>query len=78
MIVLSPHSEEITRIAGGLYLDQYLEAMDIALAATRPVAAAYDAASHGYATAADYRLLAYYPWGQDRERSCPTRTCPTR
>ena len=42
--------------------------MDIALAATQPVAAAYDAASHGYATAADYRLLAYYSWGQDRER----------
>ena len=64
------------RIAGGLYLDQYLEAMDIALAATRPVAAAYDAASHGYATAADYRLLAYYSWGQDRERLVPDAHLP--
>ena len=76
LIVLSPHGEEVTRIAGGLYLDQYLEAMDIALAATRPVAAAYDAASHGYATAADYRLLAYYSWAQDRERLVPKENLP--
>ena len=76
LIVLSPHGEEVTRIAGGLSLDQYLEAMDIALAATRPVAAAYDAASHGYATAADYRLLAYYSWGQDRERLVPKENLP--
>ena len=76
LIVLSPHGEEVTRIAGGLSLDQYLEAMDIALAATRPVAAAYDAASHGYATAAGYRLLAYYSWAQDRERLVPKENLP--
>ena len=76
LIVLSPHGKEITRIAGGLYLDQYLEAMDVALAATRPVAAAYEAALHGSATPADFRLLAYYSWGQDRERLVPEEHLP--
>ena len=76
LIVLSPHGEEITRLGGGLYLEQYLEAMDIALAATRPVAAAYDAALNGYATPADFRLLAYYSWGQDRERLVPAEHRP--
>ena len=75
-IVFSPHGEEITRLGGGLHLDQYLEAMDLALAATRPVAAAYDAALHGSATPADYRLLAYYSWGQDRERLVPEEHLP--
>ena len=76
LIVLSPDGEEITRLGGGLYLEQYLEAMDTALAATRPVAAAYDAALNGYATPADFRLLAYYSWGQDRERLVPAEHRP--
>ena len=75
-IVFTPEGDEITRITGGLYLDQYLKATDIALAATRPVAAAYDAAAHGRATAADYRLLAYYSWAQDRERLVPSARLP--
>ena len=74
-IVFTPDGEEITRI-GGLSLNRYLEATDIALAATRPVAAAYDAAMRGRATAADYRLLAYYSWTQDRERLVPEERLP--
>ena len=74
-IVFTPEGEEITRI-GGLSLNRYLEATDIALAATRPVAAAYDAAARGRATAADYRLLAYYSWAQDRERLVPEERLP--
>ncbi|MCY4375376.1 MAG: thioredoxin family protein [Spirochaetaceae bacterium] len=76
MVVLSPHGVEIMRLGGALYLEQYLEAMDVALAATRPVAAAYEAALHGSATPADFRLLAYYSWGQDRERLVPEEHLP--
>lgn len=76
MIMFTPDGDEITRIATVLDLDQYLEATTIALAATRPVAAAYDAAVRGRATAADYRLLAYYSWEQDRERLVPEARLP--
>ena len=76
MIVLSPHGEEIMRLGGALYLEQYLKVMDVVLAATRPVAAAYEAALHGSATPADFRSLAYYTWGQDRERLVPEEQMP--
>ena len=76
MIVFAPNGEEITRIATILDLDRYLEAIDVALAATRPVTAAYEAAEHGLATAADFRLLAYYSWAQDRERLVPEERLP--
>lgn len=76
MIVLSPHGEEIMRLASGLYIEQYLEAMDVVLATTRPVAAAYEAALHGSATPAEFRLLSYYSWGQDRERLVPEGQLP--
>ena len=51
-IVFSPEGDEITRLSLGLDLKRYLEAMDAALAATRPVGAAYDAVLKGDATAA--------------------------
>ena len=75
-IVFSPEGDEITRLSLGLDLERYLEAMDAALAATRPVGAAYDAVLKGDATAADYRLLAYYSWVQDRERLVPEENLP--
>ena len=71
VIVFSPEGEEITRIPLALDLERYVEALDVALAATRPVADAYAAALRGVATAADYRLLAYYSWYQDEERLVP-------
>ena len=76
MIVLAPNGDEITRIDTILDLDRYLEAIDVALAATRPVTGAYEATANGLATAADYRLLAYYSWAQDRERLVPEERLP--
>lgn len=70
-IVFSPDGDEITRLSLGLDLERYLEALDAALAASRAAGAAYDAVLRGDATAADYRLLAYYSWVQDRERLVP-------
>ena len=70
-IVFTPDGQEITRLPIGLDLTRHLQALRLALETTRPVAAAYDAALKGDATPADYRLLAYYSWGQDRERLVP-------
>ena len=68
VIVLSPDREEITRIATFMEMEQYVHALDVALAATRPASAAYAAVLSGVATDSDLRLLAYYSWGQDNER----------
>ncbi|MDD9987602.1 MAG: thioredoxin family protein [Spirochaetaceae bacterium] len=67
-IVFSPDGQEITRVPLGLDLTRHVKALNIALEAIRPVAAAYDAALNGAATSADYRLLAYYSWAQDHEK----------
>ncbi len=75
-IVLTPDGQEITRLPIGMDLTRHLEALDLALEATQPVAAAYDAALQGDATPADYRLLTYYSWGQDRERLVPEERLP--
>ena len=71
VIVLSPDREEITRIAIGLEMEQYVNALDIALAATQPASAAYSAVLSGVATESDLRLLASYSWTQDNERLLP-------
>ncbi len=68
VVVLSPDREEITRIATTMETAQYVHALDLALAASRPASAAYAAVLGGAATDADLRLLAYYSWSQDRER----------
>ena len=68
VIVLSPDREEITRIATFVEMEQYVHALDVALAATRPASAAYAAVRSGAGTDSDLRLLAYYSWGQDNER----------
>ena len=68
VIVLSPDREEITRISTFMEMNQYVHALDVALAATQPASAAYAAVLSGVATDSDLRLLAYYSWGQDRER----------
>ena len=49
----------------------YVRALDAALAAGRPASAAFAAVLGGVATDSDLRLLAYYSWGQDRERLVP-------
>ena len=67
VVVLSPDREEITRISIFMGIEQYVHALDVALAATQPASAAYAAVLSGVATDSDLRLLAYYSWGQDNE-----------
>ena len=76
VVVLSPDREEITRIATSMETAPYVRALDAALAATRPAAAAYAAVLGGVATDADLRLLAYYSWSQDKERLVPEPQLP--
>ena len=76
VVVLSPDREEITRIATTLETAPYVRALDVALAASQPAAAAYAAVLSGMATDSDLRLLGYYSWGQDNERLVPESQLP--
>ena len=76
VVVLTPDREEITRIATTMETAQYVRALDAALAASQPAAAAYAGVLGGEATDSDLRLLAYYSWSQDRERLVPAPRLP--
>ena len=76
IVVLSPDRKEITRIATTMETAQYVHALDLALATSRPASAAYAAVLRGVATDADLRLLAYYSWSQDKERLIAARHLP--
>ncbi len=70
VILFSPGGEEITRIPGGMDIQQYVGVMDLALNSLRPVAGLVDAVAAGEALSReDWRLLAYYSWQQDRGRA---------
>lgn len=67
VIVFNPAGEELTRIRGGMNIEQYAAVLDLTLNEVRPVATLVDAAITGEAlTPADWELLANYSWGQDR------------
>jgi len=69
LIVLSPEGVELTRIPGGLELDRYAKVLDLTLRDVRPVKASFEAVVAGQSVDADdFRLLAYYSWGQDNQR----------
>ena len=76
VVVLSPERDEITRIATKTETAPYVRALDAALAASQPAAAAYAAVLGGVATDSDLRLLGYYSWGQDNERLVPESQLP--
>jgi thiol-disulfide isomerase/thioredoxin len=76
VVVLSPDREEITRVATTMDTAQYVHALDLALAASQPASAAYQAVLNGSATDSDLRLLAYYSWSQDKERLVPAARLP--
>lgn len=70
MIVFDAAGQELTRIPGGLDISLYGEVLDLTLAGVRPVQEVLRAVMAGEAvTADDYRLLAFYSWGQDNERA---------
>jgi thioredoxin-related protein len=72
LIVFSPAGEEMTRIPGGLELDRYAKVLDITLKDVRSVKSSFEAVLAGEAVSDDdFRLLAYYSWGQDNQRVLP-------
>ena len=70
MIIFSPQGVEVTRIPGGIDIQRYNSVLDLALSNIQPVARLIDRVTgHGPAlNEKEYRLLAYYSWGQDNER----------
>jgi thioredoxin-related protein len=67
VIVFSPAGEELTRIRGGMNIDQYASVLELTLNEVRPVSALVSVAVSGeLLRQADWQLLANYSWGQDR------------
>lgn len=65
-VVLRPDGTEITRVGGGMDLEAYAEAFDVALAERRPVGAILAALAEpatGALAAEDCRRLAWHGWG---------------
>lgn len=74
MIVFDSAGDEMTRIPGGLDIRLYGEVLDLTLRDVRPVGDVLDAVIAGRPVSDDdYRLLAYYSWGQDNERALADR-----
>ena len=70
MIIFSPQGEEVTRIPGGIDIQRYTSVLDLSLSDIQPVVKLVDRIlGRGPALKAkEYRLLAFYSWGQDNER----------
>jgi thioredoxin-related protein/tetratricopeptide (TPR) repeat protein len=67
VIVFNPAGDELTRIRGGMNIDQYASVLELTLNEVRPVATLVAAAREGETLQpADWQLLADYSWGQDR------------
>lgn len=67
VIIFDAAGTELTRIPGGMNIQQYVGVLDLALNAMRPVATLLEDLGQGKSlSAADWKLLAYYSWWQDR------------
>ena len=67
VIVFSPSGEEITRIAGGMDMENYAAVLELTLNSIRPVAELVARVQDGAQLEDDdWRLLGAYSWGQDK------------
>ena len=67
VILFSPQGTEITRIPGGMDIQRYMGVLELAINAITPVAELVAALQAGQSISpADWELLAYYSWSQDR------------
>jgi protein disulfide-isomerase len=73
MIVLRPDRTELTRISGGMDLDQYPRVLDMARRQSQPVSVLVTRAQSAPASLSDddWRLLAYYGWIVDEGHAMP-------
>ena len=71
MLVLSPEGQEVMRLPTGLQVEAFSRALDEALQRLTPIETVLDealASRDGVEVPDDdYRLLAYYSWGQNRQ-----------
>ncbi len=71
MLVLSPEGQEVMRLPTGLQVEAFSRALDEALQRLTPIETVLDEAlaprDGGEVPDDDYRLLAYYSWGQNRQ-----------
>ncbi|WP_167854808.1 thioredoxin family protein [Mangrovimicrobium sediminis] len=75
VIIFRPDGTEITRIPGGMDLERYVGVLDVALNTLRPVGLLVESVQAGESLdAADWRLLAYYSWGQDSGKALGEQT----
>ncbi|WP_341502748.1 thioredoxin family protein [Gallaecimonas sp. GXIMD4217] len=66
MLVFAPDGTELTRLPGGIDLEQYAAVLDRSLNGLKPVQDLARAALAGQALSdSEYRQLAYYSWDQD-------------
>ncbi|RLQ20682.1 DUF255 domain-containing protein [Seongchinamella sediminis] len=69
VILFAPDGTELTRIPGGMDMEQYASVLELTLNTLRPVAEVLAAARTGATLADDdWRLLANYSWRSDRAR----------
>ena len=67
VIVFSPDGTEMTRIRGGMDMEEYASVLELTLNQVRPVAGLVSSAIAGEPLqTADWQLLSSYSWGQDR------------
>ena len=70
VIIFDPEGEELTRIPGGMNIEQYLGVLELALNAIHPVSDLLQTVQSGDDIRdEDWALLANYSWGQDRGKA---------
>lgn len=74
VIIFDPKGGEITRIPGGMNLEQYVGVLELALNALHPVSELLQAVDSGEQLRDDdWKLLASYSWGQDAGKALGDR-----
>jgi len=70
VIIFDPEGEELTRIPGGMNIEQYLGVLELALNAIHPVSELLQTVQSGENIRdQDWTLLANYSWDQDRGKA---------
>jgi len=70
VIIFDPQGVEITRIPGGMNIEQYISVLELTLNALHPVSDLVRSVRAGNTIRDDdWRLLASYSWGQDRGKA---------
>jgi thiol-disulfide isomerase/thioredoxin len=64
ILMIGPDGKELARINGGVNIDEFAQMVESTIAQGGGIDAAITRAKSGKATSADWKLLAYFSWGQ--------------